>query len=100
MSKSFRELMMEDLRLVVLRLLDEAGGDCNIHVLHPALDAAGHQHTSRDALRTQLAWLAEQGLVKLDEPAGVLLVSLTQRGEDAGRGRATVPGVKRPSRED
>jgi len=51
---------------------------------------------SRDRVRTELAWLAEQGLVTLDE-GNIIIAKLTERGADVARGRVTVPGIKRPS---
>jgi len=44
-----------------------------------------------DRVRTEVAWLAEQGLV--EHQAGAAM--LTQRGIDVALGRADVPGVQR-----
>lgn len=49
--------------------------------------------TSRDLLDTELAWLAEQGLVDALE---LDVVRLTQRGQDVAFGRSETPGVRRP----
>ena len=92
----FQDMLREDRRLVLLRLL--ADGDdysANIYLLHMAMPGMGH-NCSEDTLKTDLEWLAEQGLVTTSSPGGVLLAKLTSRGDDVAAGRARVPGVKRP----
>ncbi|MBP6582960.1 MAG: hypothetical protein KA204_05780, partial [Chromatiaceae bacterium] len=49
---------------------------------------------SFDAVRGDLAWLAEQGLV-LVTGGEIPVATLTVRGEDVARGRSQVPGVAR-----
>lgn len=96
MSKTYQDLMTEDRRLVLLRLLSEAEGyTINEYVLSAALPGLGHS-ASADRIRTDLGWLAEQGLVEVESPAGVRLARLTARGADVAVGRARVEGVKRP----
>lgn len=94
----YDEHTIRDMRLRVLQLLRGASGyDLNDAVIQSSLARYGH-HPSIDALRTELAWLAEQGCVKLEEIAlGMQLAILTGRGEDAARGRTTIPGIKRPA---
>lgn len=98
---SFAQLLSEDRRLVILRLLSAAPEyTANAFVLRPGLEAVGHA-MSTDQLATELAWLAEQGLVELEAVAGVTMAGvtvarLTQRGADVAAGRAVTPGVKRP----
>lgn len=48
---------------------------------------------SADRLATDLAWLAEQGLVEALE---LDAVRLTERGADVATGRTQTPGVRRP----
>ena len=96
MSGSFAELVTSDIRLVILRCLNEDPGyGSNEAMLQAMLEALGHT-VSRDRVRTELAWLAEQGLVTVTAVVGVQVATLTGRGGDAATGRATVPGVKRP----
>ena len=96
--KPFAERYAEDRRLVLLKLLEEAPGYTgNEYLLHTTLAQFGHA-VSRDLVRTDLAWLAEQGLVSVDLGIPSLqVVTLTERGLDAANGRAAVPGVKRPA---
>ena len=91
------DMITEDLRIAILRTLEEAGGfSMNDSILHAFLDRIGHSH-SRDKIRTQLNWLAEQGLVSLGGIETVMVATLTQRGLDVANARVRVPGVKRPS---
>ncbi len=92
------EHFVKHLRLVILRLLHEAGGyRLNSSVLTDAANAHGLS-ASRDQMRGELAWLAEQGLVTTAEPtAGLIVATLTERGADIVAGRGQNPGVQRPS---
>ncbi|EMK5463012.1 ArsR family transcriptional regulator [Vibrio cholerae] len=93
---SFKELLKEDQRLVILRSLHEMDGmSANESILDSCLDAYGHR-VSRDVVRTQMAWLAEQDLISIRELDGFKIATLTGRGEDVATGQAVVPGVKRP----
>lgn len=96
MSKTYRELAIEDLRLVILRLLSESDGyGANSAMLQMALPGFGHA-VSGDQLHTQLAWLAEQGLVTVEAVAALRVAKLTARGLDVASGNALAPGIKRP----
>ena len=97
---NFREIKTADMRLVMLRCIAEDGFSLNESMLQSALEMFGHE-VSRDAVRTEMRWLEEQGLVKVEDVAGAILVAhLTGRGQDVAAGRATVPGVKRPRPKD
>lgn len=96
MGNEFCEFLRQDQRLVILRLLAEMPGyKSNSSVLTVALERFGHT-ASRDQVKTELAWLRDQGLVRLDDMEAVLVATLTERGADVASGRTTVPGVKRP----
>ena len=93
---SYRELVAEHLRLTVLQILEQdADYAHNEAVLQSALAAVGHG-VSSDRIRSELAWLAEQGLLKVTDSGGLQVAKLTRRGVDAALGRAIVPGVARP----
>jgi hypothetical protein len=49
---------------------------------------------SSDLADTELAWLAEMGLI---EQLELDVIRLTDRGEDVALGRSQTPGVRRPS---
>ena len=92
-----REIEAEHLRLAVLQLLQvDYGYAHNELILQRALEQVGHG-VSGDRLRGELAWLAEQGLIVVEDVCGLLhLARITARGADVALGRARVPGVARP----
>ena len=93
---SYRELIAEHVRLSILQVLEQdAQYAHNETVLQAALSAVGHG-VSADRLRSELAWLAEQGLMVVTDTSGIQVAKLTTRGVDAALGRTNVPGVARP----
>lgn len=93
---SFQDFLRQDVRLVLLRVLTEMPAyRSNSSVLTSALERFGHAVT-RDQVKSELTWLAEQGLVALNDLGGVSVATLTERGQDVATGRVVVPGVKRP----
>ena len=93
---SFRKFETEHLRLAVLQILAEDSDFAhNELVLSSALGQLGHG-VSSDQLRTELAWLAEQGLISVADVSDLQVARLLKRGQDAARGLARVPGVARP----
>ena len=93
---SFSDLVAQNQRLVILQLLAEDSDYAhNDSVLRIALRAVGHD-VSADKLKTELAWLAEQGLITTTTVQTFTVARLTTRGLDVSKGLATVPGVDRP----
>lgn len=87
-----------DRRLSILLLLaQDAQGSANELLLQEALPNLGHD-PSLDAVRADLAFLEECGLVSLITLHDLVAARITARGEDVAAGRATVPGVKKPRR--
>lgn len=81
---------------MLLRLLVEMTAyRANSSVLTMALDSYGHS-LSRDQVKTELHWLAEQGALTLQDVGPVMVATLSERGQDIAAGRARVPGIKRP----
>lgn len=96
MSKDFAQHLREDQRLVLLRILSELQSyRSNSSVLSGLMHRMGHTMT-RDQVKTELRWLAEQGLLTLDEAGSVLVATLEERGQDVAEGRARVDGIQRP----
>lgn len=92
----FADLVASDRRLVILRALEsDLGYSHNESIIHSILGEFGHR-CSRDLVRTDLAWLKEQGLVTLEDVSGIYVTTITQRGVDVATGATMVPGVKRP----
>lgn len=87
-----------DRRLSILLLLaQDAQGSANELLLQEALPGLGHD-PSLDAVRADLSFLAECGLVTINTLHDLLAARITARGEDVAAGRASVPGVKKPRR--
>ena len=94
---SYGDHVVEDRRLVTLRLLRGAPGySANESVIHSGLDALGHR-VARSVVRADLDWLQEHSLVRIEMVSDIAVATLTERGADVATGRATVTGVKRPS---
>lgn len=92
----YSDFIRQDIRLVILRLLVEMTAyRANSSVLTMALDTFGHT-LSRDQVKTELNWLAEQGALTLEDVGPVIVATLTERGQDIAAGRARAPGIKRP----
>lgn len=86
-----------DRRLMILRLLSESPDyRANSYLIGAALVPMGHA-VGNDRLRTDLAWLGEQGLLALEHVGGIDIARLTDRGADVAAGRAVTPGVRRPA---
>jgi len=97
MRKSFAERVSEDRRLVILRLLEKSQGyTANESLIQIALRDLGHVVT-HDQVRSDLAWLKENGLAELEEIAELTIARATQRGLEAAQGIIATPGVKRPA---
>ncbi|BBO73452.1 hypothetical protein DSCW_08690 [Desulfosarcina widdelii] len=92
---NFKELTRNDMRLAMLRSIQDDGYALNESVLQSVLKLYGH-NVSRDQVRTQIRWLEEQGLVSVEDVSGILVAKLTGRGVDVANGSAVVDGVKRP----
>lgn len=93
---SFSEFLRKDLRLVILRVLSEMPSyRANSSVLSNMLHQFGHAAT-RDQVKAELRWLAELGLLALEEAGTVLVATLSERGQDVAEGRAVVDGIARP----
>lgn len=93
---SYADVMDQDRRLTVLKALESSAGyRAAQFLLVRYCEQFGHA-VSVDRIRTDLTWLKEQGLIKLETPEGVFVATLTQRGLDVANGRSDVPGVAKP----
>lgn len=93
----YAEYFQRHLRLMLLRYLNESPQyAANSSLLH-ALAAQFGLPATRDQVKTELAWLAEQRLVRTEEMTGMVVATLTERGVDVAEGRTVVPGVQKPS---
>lgn len=94
---ALKDILLAQQRLAILRFLSEMPGyDLNDSTLQDSLEFIGIG-ISRDALRTQLAWLEEQSCITVKNLQSIITVAtLTARGLDVAQGAAQVPGIKRP----
>ena len=93
----FKEVLLQDQRLVILRVLSKAPGRAaNESVIGSQLDIIGHR-VSRDLVSGIIDRLAEAGLVGVEAlTADIRVATLTGRGQDVAEGRVEHTGVKRP----
>jgi hypothetical protein len=93
---SFNDTLNQHIRLAILIELSRSSGyRSNESVLQGVVEKYGLT-CSRDCMRTQITWCAEQGLVTVED-LGIMVPTLTQRGLDVSKGAAFCPGVQRPS---
>lgn len=99
MSKAMNDHWRAHLRLALLLTLlkDAPGFMANSSILKGQLERDAGFVLTRDQVRTELAWLAEQGLVTMTEAIeGLIVATLSERGGDVAKGAAVVPGVQKP----
>ena len=89
------ERIREDRRLGILELLEAADPiGLRIDLLRLALADSGRA-ASADAVRTDVSWLAEQGLAVEQHCADGRVAHVTERGRDVALGQSVSPGVRR-----
>ena len=89
----YAELVAADRRRAILLALYFAPGYTSpLMTLRELVEQAGYI-ASHDLMATEMAWLAEQGLVETTEQGAH---RLTARGGDVAWGRAENPGVRKP----
>ena len=94
---SYEDLLIEDARLVLLRVMYEMPNRrANSSVLCSILDEKFCHALELADVKRELRWLEERELVEIDTAGAVLLATLRDRGERVVKGRITVEGVKRP----
>lgn len=81
-------------RRAILDFLDEVGGEMSDDTLAMQLVALGHRQARRD-IADEMRWLAEQGLVEVEELGPYLIGRILPDGCDAAAGRLRVDGVGR-----
>ena len=91
---SLARIRSEHTRGAILGILKD-GDRANDRVLHDAVTLVEAVNVSYDQTRTEIRWLADQGLVEIDEVGSLLSVRITQRGLDFLEGRTFVDGIRR-----
>jgi len=94
---SYAEEVMADARLRLLQILAAkplyTGNELSLK--SELAKCYGHAF-GRDLMRAQLVWLDEQGLLTIQQPGGMMLVTLSGRGSEVGCGLSRHPGVAQP----
>ena len=90
------DVLNEHERIAILRTLNAMSGySTNDSIIQESCTQFGID-MSRDRVKSQLAWLEEQGAVSTNPVGNYVVAELTARGQDVAEGRARMPGVKRP----
>ena len=92
---SFQTHVIEHCRRLILEQLEQENDYAQNHVLIKQNLFMQGQSLPTDKVLTELTWLAEQGLISLDQFAGVTVAKLTARGLDVANGAASCPGIAR-----
>ena len=94
---SYFDTVTQHARLAMLCFLAEQPGyEANDSVIRDGLVAAAVIRWSRDRVRTEINWLAEQGLVTVGNVGPFMVAEITTRGAEVAAGTVATPGVKRP----
>lgn len=94
---NYAEHLAQHRRITILRTLERSPGyKANESILVWSLNQLGVTST-RDQVRTELAWLSDQGLLTVEDLLGLMIATISEKGSEVARGLANVPGVPRPS---
>lgn len=91
----FQDIQNEHARISILLTLNELNYKSNDSMIQQCCERY-HNVMSLDQVRTNLGWLAEQGLVTIEKVDHITNATLTSRGQDVAEGRSFVDGIKRP----
>lgn len=92
----YAELTRQHARLAILRFAEGAPKyTTNASMLAQMLPRIGISYT-RDQVVTELHWLAEQGMVTLEDHGPILVATATVRGVEIALGVARHPDIQRP----
>jgi hypothetical protein len=83
-------------RRVILEILDGTPESSGSEIsLEPVLDSRRIFGSDRQAIRTDIAWLGEQGLVTVENVGGILFCTLSASGAAIARGKRTHPDIEK-----
>lgn len=92
---SYREELQQHARLAILRMLEDAPRyTSNVSIITSLLPGFGIGYT-RDQVVTEVHWLAEQGMVTVEDLNGFIVVTATVRGVEIAQGMAKHPDIQR-----
>lgn len=82
------------IRRAIVDLLHDIGSQQNDAVIAHMLNDLGHRVARRDVV-DQLRWLADAGLVTIEEIEPFVLAEIRPDGSDVAEGRLRIDGVSR-----
>ena len=86
------DVLKPTVRRAILDLVDDVGGEINDEVLALLLAELG-QRVARSDVRSELQWLADAGLLKVEAVGSFLVASSTGDGRDLAAGKLRRDGV-------
>ena len=92
---TYQKIKSEHNRISILKALVALNFKSNDSMLQSVCERYNNV-MSYDEMRTNLGWLAEQGLVTIEKVSDIMNATLTSRGQDVAEGRSFVEGVQRP----
>lgn len=92
MTKKDQQILREMMRFVLLRLVNGAMRSTNSSILSNQLNSAGYSNT-KDQTKSEIRYLEQLGLFEVEEVQSVLIVTITERGEDVANGLSKVDGI-------
>lgn len=94
---NYADEVIRDARLRLLQMLAAKPAYTGNEVALQSELASKYGHAlARDRVRTELAWLEDQGLLVLQRPGGIMLATLTGTGLEVSGGIGRNPGVAAP----
>lgn len=97
MTEVYADTLRRHRRLTILRALSGLPGySANESVIEGVLERFRVTST-RDQVRTEFGWLADQGFVSLEDIEGYHIVTITQAGVDIAAGKRVHPDIEKPA---
>lgn len=94
---SYVDHLRKHRRLSILRTLDGAPSYASNESILTGMVNQFRIMSTRDQVRSEIVWLAEQGLVTTEDLSGLLIVTATQRGIEIAQGITSHPDIARRS---
>ena len=92
MAKTEQQILREMTRFQILRMANKMPSRTNSSILQSMLKQAGYTFT-RDQVKSEIRWLEQQGLLEVEQVESVLVVGITERGEDVANDLSKVDGI-------
>lgn len=94
---TYNELLRQDRRLTILKVLSEAQGKGANESQLERMCVAYQVWSTRAQVRTELLWLEQQGFVQIEDLEGFMLATVTDEGVKLALGQLAHPDITTPS---